>query len=162
MIKQRSWGDCGVAALAGALTMQINPHGASPEMFDDIYDYVEEALGRNNGLTIQEVCSVLHDRGYLPVYIPFAAFHEVSELNGKAYQKTSKLSDLFHPAIVQVKTASGMLHFVYFDGNVVHDPSAAVLNPMKLSDYTLVDAVFIYDKSHVWESSVAARARALL
>lgn len=162
MIKQRSWGDCGLAAVTNALTMQANPYNPSQLMFDQMYDALEKTVGRNEGLTMQEVCSILHESGFLPVYIPFRAFQEVSGLNGGAFQDERELSELFHPAIVQVKTASDVLHFVYFDGHAVHDPSIYVPKPVKLSDYTLVDAVFIYDKSYAWETRVAARARALL
>jgi len=122
MIKQRSWGDCGIAALSNALAMQVTPTGPSARIFQDIYDYVLETIGRDSGVTIQEICSVLHARGYLPVYIPFEGFQDVSGINGPEFRKVQELSELFHPAIVQVKTSSGSLHFVYFDGHVVHDP----------------------------------------
>lgn len=147
MIKQKTAGDCGVAALANAITMHYNTNEPSPRLFEIEYEAIERKLGRNSGITIQEVCAVIFDNGYLPVYVPFLGFHRESGVHGTAYQEAGEVLTRGQTAILQVKTASGLLHFVYFDGKVIHDPSVSVEGVKCVDDYTLVDAVLIFDKS---------------
>jgi hypothetical protein len=157
MIKQKTAGDCGVAALANAITMHHNTNEPSPRLFENEYETIERKLGRNSGITIQEVCSVIFDNGYLPVYVPFLGFHLESGVHGNAYQDAEEVLERGQPAILQVKTGSGLLHFVYFDGKVIHDPSVNVEGVKGVADYTLVDAVLIVDQSDTRSMAVGVR-----
>lgn len=148
MIKQKTAGDCGVAALANAITMHNNITEPSLRLFEIEYEAIEAKFGRNSGITMQEVCSVIFDNGYLPVYVPLEGFHRESGINGNAYQDAEEILTRGHPAILQVKTNSGLLHFVYFDGEKVHDPANSVVGTRQRSDYVLVDAVLIINRIH--------------
>ena len=144
MIKQRSWGDCGVATLLNAIG-------------DNGIDYYRTALGyecmvaslngRDCGITMQEICSVLYDHGFLPVHIPLEGFVSAS---GIAKAKTSSIDikaglyNQWPKAIYQVKTKSGVMHFIYFDGCMIWDSSPGSPSKPRFSDYeSIIDVVYI-------------------
>ena len=144
MIKQRSWGDCGVATLLNAIG-------------DNGIDYYRTALGyecmvaslngRDCGITMQEICSVLYDHGFLPVHIPLEGFVSAS---GIAKAKTSSIDikaglyNQWPKAIYQVKTKSGVMHYIYFDGSMIWDSSPGSPSRPRFSDYeSIIDVVYI-------------------
>lgn len=144
MVKQRSWGDCGVATLLNAIG-------------DNGIDYYRTALGyecmvaslngRDCGITMQEICSVLYDHGFLPVHIPLEGFVSAS---GIAKAKTSSIDikaglyNQWPKAIYQVKTKSGVMHFIYFDGCMIWDSSPGSPSKPRFSDYeSVIDVVYI-------------------
>lgn len=127
-VEQRKATDCGIATLANAL--QIS------------YEQAQEAYGNNRdpGVSIQETCAVLHELGYLPVYLPLTGFEQLSGIRNA---KTASPAALNAPAIVQV-VSNGILHQVFFDGKAVIDPSPKAPNPACLEDYSaVVDCVFV-------------------
>nr|WP_322941803.1 hypothetical protein [Pseudomonas sp. s4] len=127
-VEQRKATDCGIATLANAL--QIS------------YEQAESAYGkqRDPGVSIQETCAVLHELGYLPVYLPLSGFEQLSGIRNA---KTITPSALNAPAIVQV-VSNGVLHQVFFDGKQVIDPSPKSPGPRSLGDYqAVVDCVFV-------------------
>lgn len=131
MITQRTPFDCGIATLANALSVS--------------YDHALELYGsdkQRNGVTIQHTASILFGLGYAPVYTPFPGFVKASGIN-MSTASPEILERLGHPAILQILTASGVLHQVFFDGNQIHDPSPSVTGPRRVSDYVCVDAVFV-------------------
>lgn len=142
MIKQRSWGDCGVATLLNAL----NDNGVSDFSGPDGYDKMVALLGRDSGITIQEVCAVLYSNGLVPVYLPLNGFAVESGIRSAFTIDQSTLNPgIDHPkCIVQVKTKSGLLHMLYCDGDSAWDPAVNAREPEYLGDYeAIVDAVFI-------------------
>ena len=131
MIKQRTSFDCGVATLANTLAIS--------------YEHALELYGadkQRNGVSIQQTASILFSLGYAPVYIPFPGFSKASGITmGTA---SPEILEIFgDPAILQVLTASGLVHQVLFDGKNIHDPSPSVDAPRTLSDYQCVDALFV-------------------
>lgn len=142
MIKQRSWGDCGVATLLNALI----DNGVSEFSGPDGYDKMVDLLGRDSGITIQEVCAVLYTNGLVPVYLPLDGFAAESGIHSAFTIDQSTLTPgIDQPkCIVQVKTKSGLLHMLYCDGEHALDPAVNVSEPQYLGDYeSIVDAVFI-------------------
>ncbi len=131
MVKQRLSTDCGIATLANAL--QIS------------YEQAQEAYGNNRdpGVSIQETCAVLHELGYLPVYLPLSGFEQLSGIRNA---KTASPKALNAPAILQV-VSNGILHQVFFDGKQIIDPSPKAPGPRSLGDYqAVVDCVFVLKK----------------
>lgn len=130
-VEQRKATDCGIATLANAL--QIT------------YEQAEAAYGkqRDPGVSIQETCAVLHELGYLPVYLPLTGFEQLSGIRNA---KTITPTALQAPAILQV-VSNGVLHQVFFDGKQIIDPSPKAPNPRQLEDYSaVVDCVFVLKK----------------
>lgn len=128
MVKQRLSTDCGIATLANALSIS--------------YEQAEAAYGkqRDPGVSIQETCAVLHELGYLPVYLPLSGFEQLSGIRNA---KTITPTALQAPAILQV-VSNGVLHQVFFDGKQIIDPSPKAPNPRRLEDYSaVVDCVFV-------------------
>lgn len=145
MIKQRSWGDCGVAALANSIR------------FSPSYEAALEMLGgRDCGITMQEICSAIYDKGNaLPLYLPldgFGAEANISNARTSDFKETLgkfKAHNGNKRAILQVKTKSGMLHFIYFDGENIHDPSPSAPPSPDFSNYeSVIDGVFLLDIYH--------------
>lgn len=131
MIKQRTPFDCGIATLANTLAI-------SYEQALDLYG----ADKQRNGVSIQQTASILFSLGYAPVYIPFPGFSKASGITmGTA---SPEILEIFgDPAILQVLTASGLVHQVLFDGKNILDPAPSVTVPRTLSDYQCVDALFV-------------------
>lgn len=144
MIKQRSWGDCGVVALLNALQDNGVTFYNGPGGYESM---VSNLNGRDYGITIQEVSSVILELGLVPVHIPLDGFAKESGIaNAKASTIDPKdgLFKNWSKAIYQVKTKSGLLHFVYFDGYRIWDGSQNSPVYPKFSDYeSVIDAVFI-------------------
>lgn len=144
MVKQRLATDCGIATLANALSIS--------------YEQAQQAYGANRdpGVSIQETCAVLHELGYLPVYLPLSGFEQLSGIRNA---KTASPKALQAPAIVQV-VSNGVLHQVFFDGKHVIDPSPKAPNPRQLEDYSaVVDCVFVLKRPvglmGLWDEVVA-------
>ncbi|MGR6453600.1 hypothetical protein ACU5P1_17265 [Pseudomonas plecoglossicida] len=136
MIKQRTPFDCGIATLANALSVG--------------YDHALELYGNDkqrSGVTIQHTASILFSLGYAPVYTPFPGFVKASGID-MSTANPDILERLGHPAILQILTASGILHQVWFDGKNIHDPSPSVVAPRNVSEYECVDAVILYKRFH--------------
>ena len=135
MIKQRTSFDCGVATLANTLAIS--------------YEQALELYGadkQRNGVSIQQTASILFSLGYAPVYVPFPGFSKASGITmGTASPEI--LESFGHPAILQVLTASGLIHQVLFDGKNILDPAPSVTVPRTLSDYQCVDALFVIKTS---------------
>lgn len=131
MIKQRTHFDCGTATLANAL-------GITYEQSLDLYGQDKQ----HNGVTIQNTASILFGLGYAPVYTAFPGFVKASGID-MSTANPEVLERLGHPAILQVLTASGVLHQVWFDGKKIHDPSPSVNGPRSVNEYVCVDAVFV-------------------
>ena len=128
VVKQRLATDCGIATLANALEIT--------------YEQAQQAYGQDRapGVSIQETCAVLHELGYLPVYLPLTGFEQLSGIRNA---KTASPKALQAPAIVQV-ISNGVLHQVFFDGKHVIDPSPKAPGPRRLEDYSaVVDCVFV-------------------
>lgn len=145
MIKQRSWGDCGVVALLNAIQDNGISYYNRPGGYEDM---VSNLNGRDCGITIQEVCAVLFQHGFLPVHLPLDGFGVASGIHDAATCKVKHLKDTFFKdwpkAIYQVKSRSGLLHFVYFDGDLIWDgaPNAPVYP--EFSDYEdIIDVVYV-------------------
>ncbi|MCY1462104.1 hypothetical protein D9M71_798430 [compost metagenome] len=85
---------------------------------------------------------MLFQLGYAPVYVPFSGFTKASGVTFKI-PGTDALPGLGHPAILQVLTASGLIHQVFFDGKFIHDPSPTVPGLSRLEEYVVVDALFV-------------------
>ncbi|MFJ2712965.1 hypothetical protein ACIOZM_19020 [Pseudomonas sp. NPDC087346] len=142
MIKQKSWGDCGVAVLANA-------------MCDTYENTLKRLNGRDTGLTMQEMCAaILGKFNSIPIYVPLIGFnlesgiHDACTLTFDAAHKNI-MSVQGRRAIYQVKTKSGMLHFIYFDGQKLFDPSTRAPENPVFSDYVyVVDAIFLLDVQH--------------
>lgn len=144
MFKQRSWGDCGVVALLNA----IQENGIS--FYNRPGGYEEMILnlnGRDCGITIQEICSILYEHGFLPVHIPLEGFASASGIKNAKSSRLDMKAGLFNQwakAIYQVKTKSGTLHFIYFDGYMIWDGATNSPVHPKFSDYeSVIDAVYI-------------------
>ncbi|WP_256596071.1 MULTISPECIES: hypothetical protein [Pseudomonas] len=136
MIKQRTPFDCGIATLANALSVT--------------YERALELYGHNkqrDGVTIQHTASILFSLGYAPVYTAFPGFVKASGI-AMSTASPDVLETLGHPAILQILTASGVLHQVFFDGKQIHDPSPSVTGPQSVSEYECVDAVILYKRFH--------------
>lgn len=132
MIKQRLATDCGIATLANAL--QIT------------YEQSLELYGpcrARHGVSIQHTAGILFSLGYSPVYVPFSGF---TQLTGIPATTANPAVLQGSPAILQVLTDCGLVHQVYFDGQDIHDPSNTVQGPQKLSDYCLVDGLFVINQ----------------
>ncbi|WP_145128065.1 hypothetical protein [Pseudomonas sp. URMO17WK12:I11] len=145
MQKQRSWGDCGVVALLNALQDNGVNFYQGPGGYENL---VSQLNGRDCGITIQEVCAALFQHGFLPVHLPLDGFGVASGIGDAATCKVKHLEDTFFrdwpKAIYQVKSKSGLLHFVYFDGDLIWDgaPSAPVYP--EFSDYeSIIDVVYV-------------------
>ncbi|MDD2005069.1 hypothetical protein [Pseudomonas putida] len=144
MIKQRSWGDCGIATLANAAADNGVEYFKAPFGYELMSELFE---GRKSGMTIQEVSSVLYFLGFRPMYLPFEGFRAASGIKESFVTDDEARGCLVkrgEKAILQVKTESGMLHLVYFDGRTVWDPSpSSDALVQKLEDYeAIVDGVF--------------------
>ncbi len=146
MIKQRSWGDCGVATLLNAVCSKGNEYFSWPGGYERM---VELLNGRSTGLTIQEICAAVFELGYVPMYVPLEGFVLASGI-ANAYTHDSAVMLNYTiclkemPAIFQVKTKSGLLHFVYFDGFQIWDPAHNVIEEKKFSDYEdIIDVVYL-------------------
>lgn len=127
-VEQRKATDCGIATLANAIGIT--------------YEQAQQAYGtqRDPGVSIQETCAVLHELGYLPVYLPLTGFEQLSGIRNA---KTASPKAMNAPAIVQV-ISNGVLHQVFFDGKQIIDPSPKAPNPRRLEDYSaVVDCVFV-------------------
>lgn len=135
MIKQRTPYDCGIATLANALA-------ASYEQAMALYG----ADKQYNGVTIQHTASILFNLGYAPVYTAFPGFVKASGI-AMSTANPEILETLGNPAILQVLTPGGTVHQVWFDGKQIHDPSPSVDAPRTVSDYCLVDALFVIKNS---------------
>lgn len=131
MIKQRTPFDCGIATLANAL-------GITYEQSLDLYGQDKQ----HNGVTIQNTASILFSQGYSPVYTAFPGFVKASGIS-MSTASPDILETIGNPAILQVLTASGVLHQVWFDGKNIHDPAPSVNGPRSVSEYECVDAVFV-------------------
>ncbi|MGR6496926.1 hypothetical protein IYR97_07965 [Pseudomonas fulva] len=145
MIKQRSWGDCGVAALANSIR------------FSPSYEVALEMLGgRDCGITMQEICSAIYEkRDAIPLYLPLDGFGAEANISNaktsdfKGILRKSIIHGEDRRAILQVKTKSGMLHFIYFDGKKIHDPSPSAPDKLDFSNYeSVIDGVFLLDVYH--------------
>lgn len=144
MFKQRSWGDCGVVALLNA----IQDNGISfynrPGGYEDM---VSSLNNRDCGITIQEICSILYEHGFLPVHIPlegFAAASGIANAKSSSVDVKEGLFGQWSKAIYQVKTKSGTLHFIYFDGYLIWDGATNSSVYPRFSDYeSVIDAVYI-------------------
>lgn len=145
MIKQRSWGDCGVAALANSI-----------RFFPSYEEALEMLGGRDCGITMQELCSAIYERGHaIPMYLPLAGFGSEANISNA---KTSSLEEILRKskvysdnrrAILQVKTKSGILHFIYYDGKSIYDPSPSAPDNPDLSYYeSVIDGVFLFEIYH--------------
>lgn len=144
MFKQRSWGDCGVVALLNSIQDNGISFYSRPGGYEEM---ILNLNGRDCGITIQEICSILYEHGFLPVHIPLEGFASAS---GIANAKSSFIDikeGLFRQwskAIYQVRTKSGSLHFIYFDGCMIWDGSTNSPVHPKFGDYeSVVDAVYI-------------------
>lgn len=160
MIKQRSWGDCGVVALLNAFQDCDIKKYSGPGGYEAM---VSNLNGRDYGITIQELSSIILEHGLIPVHIPLEGFAKES---GIANAKTSTIDpkdglfENWSKAIYQVKTKSGLLHFVYFDGHNIWDGSQHSPVYPKFSDYeSIIDAVFLIPgaKYHGRLGSIIAR-----
>ena len=136
MIKQRTPFDCGIATLANALSV-------SYERSIELYGHDKQL----NGVTIQQTASILFSLGYAPVYTTFPGFVKASGIV-MSTANPEILETLGHPAILQVLTASGVLHQVFFDGKNIYDPSPSVVGHRSVSEYECVDAVILYKRFH--------------
>lgn len=144
MQKQRSWGDCGVVALLNAIQDNGISYYNRPGGYEEM---VSNLNNRDCGITIQEVCSILYEHGFLPVHIPLKGFASASGIENAKTSSVDPKDGLFgqwSKAIYQVKTKSGLLHFIYFDGSLIWDGSTGSPVYPKFSDYeTIVDVVYI-------------------
>lgn len=131
MIKQRTPFDCGIATLANAL-------GITYEQSLDLYGQDKQ----RNGVTIQQTGTILFSRGHAPVYTAFPGFVKASGIT-MSTANPDILESHGNPAILQVLSASGVLHQVFFDGKNIHDPSPSVDGPRSVSEYECVDALFV-------------------
>ena len=131
MIKQRTPFDCGIATLANALSV-------SYERALELYGHDKQ----HNGVTIQHAASILFGLGYAPVYTAFPGFVKASGIS-MSTASPDVLETLGNPAILQVLTPSGTVHQVFFDGKQIHDPSPSIDAARSVSDYCLVDALFV-------------------
>lgn len=142
MQKQRSWGDCGVATLLNAVADNGFTYFNGPGGYERLVELFE---GRNSGITIQEVSATLFFCGFTPLYLPLNGFRTESGITNAHVICTDIIDYAMkgEKAVFQVKTKSGLLHLVYFDGRNVWDPSPNSCESPKLSDYEcIVDAVF--------------------
>lgn len=149
MNKQRTYGDCGVATLLNALRDNGETYFEGPGGYERLID----AIGRQNGLSIQEIQAFLFmHSNKLPVYIPFEGFKKASGIadafTSGAHNPHEFNTDISsQKAILQVMTKSGILHFVYYDGDFVWDPSQSARDYPDFSDYEyIVDAVLLLDR----------------
>lgn len=131
MIKQRTPFDCGIATLANAVSV-------SYERALELYGHDKQ----RNGVTIQHTASILFNLGYAPVYTAFPGFVKASGID-MTTANSDILERLGYPAILQILTASGVLHQVWFDGKNILDPAPSVAGPRSVSEYECVDAVFV-------------------
>lgn len=144
MFKQRSWGDCGVVALLNAIQDNGISFYSRPGGYEEM---ILNLNGRDCGITIQEICSILYEHGFLPVHIPLEGFASASGIQNAKSSSIDMDKGLFNQwttAIYQVRTKSGLLHFIYFDGCMIWDGSTNSPVHPKFSDYdSVVDAVYI-------------------
>ncbi len=142
MIKQRSWGDCGIATLINAVSDNRFTYFNGPGGYERLVELFE---GRNSGITIQEVSATLFFCGFTPLYLPLSGFRTESGISNAHVIHTEIMDYAMkgEKAVLQVKTKSGLLHLVYFDGRNIWDPSPNSGEHPVLSDYeSIVDAVF--------------------
>ncbi|MBK5417713.1 hypothetical protein [Pseudomonas sp. TH31] len=142
MIKQRSWGDCGVVTLINALNDNGMTFFNGPLGYEQMVALLND---RDSGLTIQEVSAVLFFTGFHPTYLPLEGFQAASGIKNAYVIGNSALQYGLkgEKAIFQVKTKSGLLHLVYFDGSFIWDPSVNAPEHPGFEDYeAIVDAVF--------------------
>lgn len=144
MIKQRSWGDCGVVALLNAIQDNGISFYSRPGGYEEM---ILNLNGRDCGITIQEICSILYEHGFLPIHIPLEGFASASGIENAKSSSIDMKEGLFNQwakAIYQVRTKSGTLHFVYFDGCLIWDGATNSPAYPRLSDYeSVIDAVYI-------------------
>ncbi len=156
MIKQRSWCDCGIATLANAAADNGVEYFKAPFGYELMAEHFSE---RNRGMSIQEVSSFLYSLGFRPMYLSFDGFKDASGIKESFVIDNEARDCLFErgeKAILQVKTKSGMLHLVYFDGRTVWDPSPnSDALVQKLEDYeAIVDGVFFKARSRTLKDRV--------
>lgn len=144
MFKQRSWGDCGVVALLNAIQDNGISFYSRPGGYEEM---ILNLNGRDCGITIQEICSILYEHGFLPVHIPLEGFASASGIESAKSSSIDMERGLFNQwdkAIYQVRTKSGTLHFIYCDGSLIWDGATNSPAYPKLSDYeSVIDAVYI-------------------
>ena len=146
MHKQRSWGDCGITSLLNAVSDNGVTYFNGPGGYERMLELMN---GRDKGLTIQEISGALFFLGFCPIYLPLEGFKSESGVTG-AYTHDSVSLRLQSPtmnglpAIYQVKTKSGLLHFIYFDGSFIWDSSPNSPECPGFNDYqSIVDVVYI-------------------
>lgn len=144
MFKQRSWGDCGVVALLNSIQDNGISFYSRPGGYEEM---ILNLNGRDCGITIQEICSILYEHGFLPVHIPLEGFASASGIANAKSSLIDMKEGLFRQwskAIYQVKTKSGTLHFIYFDGCMIWDGATNSPVHPRFSDYeSVIDAVYI-------------------
>ncbi len=154
MIKQRSWGDCGIAVLMNAFIDNGKDRFTKPGAYEELL----YSLGRDNGITMQELCAQLFDHGFLPVYLPLDGFGEASGIKDVRTLSAGLVRDVyikrFQKAIYQVKMKSGLLHFVYFDGEMIWDSLKDSPVHPTFDDYeAIVDMVFLFPRAPFFSPS---------
>lgn len=144
MFKQRSWGDCGVVALLNAIQDNGISFYSRPGGYEDM---VSNLNNRDCGITIQEICSILYEHGFLPVHLPlegFASACGIENAKSSFVDIDAGLFNQWNKAIYQVRTKSGTLHFIYCDGSLIWDGATNSPAYPRLSDYeSVIDAVYI-------------------
>lgn len=146
MQKQRSWGDCGIATLLNAVADNGFTYFNGPGGYERLVDLFE---GRNSGITIQEVSATLFFCGFIPLYLPLNGFRNESGITDAHVINTDIMDAAMKgkKAVFQVKTKSGLLHLIYFDGKNIHDPSPSAPDNPDFSNYkSVIDGVFLFDK----------------
>jgi len=144
MIKQRSWGDCGIAAFMNALFDDGQHYHIRPGGYEEIVDL----FGRDHGITIQELCAALFEYNFLPVHLPLEGFADASGIQGAKCLSAEYLCHSYlgqyHKAIYQVKTKSGVLHYIYHDGCMIWDSLPNSPAYPNWDDYeAVVDVVYL-------------------
>ena len=91
---------------------------------------------------------VVFGHGFLPVHLPLDGFAAASGIKDAATCRFEFLKDTFFKewpkAIYQVKSKSGVLHFVYFDGCSIWDGALNAPVYPEFSDYdSIVDVVYL-------------------
>ncbi|QTP59549.1 hypothetical protein HNO53_12980 [Billgrantia antri] len=140
LVPQQTDFDCGVAALATALRKP--------------YDEILAALGtqaRQIGVTANETVLYLWSIGHKPTYMmtkeavqacdPYAD----QRVNISHEDITQLLCTTKQRAILTVRTPSGCLHAVYFDGNGVLCPKRGVMGQGYFKEYTVLEVVLLHD-----------------
>lgn len=113
-------------------------------------------IGRSSGITIQELCAAIFERRCaLPMYVPLEGFSSASGISNamtltrEYVSKRISTGSENRSAIFQVKTRSGTLHFIYYSGVKIFDPSPDSPENPEFTDYDcLVDGIFLFDLYH--------------